>query len=297
MSSWKREVNAATTIQKIQTRKKEIIMSDKNTILVIASSVDSFTLPDGRVETIGYYLNELFVPVQAALEAGYQMVLGTPQCRKAVMDPASAVTAHFGGSEVTLQRALEFINTNPAMQNPRSFRSLIEEGLDRYIGFYSPGGHPPMVDLMQNTDLGEILRHAHSEGKTTALLCHGPIAAVAAMPKAREFRAALVAGKPEEAKRLAEGWQYAGYRMTIFSNDEEHYAEEHYLGGSKVPFYVNDALKIAGGNVSISEKGIFKPLVIEDRELITGQNPPSDREMGKSLVMALNRATSRVGSR
>lgn len=210
------------------------------------------------------------------------------------MDTASAVAAHFGGSEVALRKALDFINTHPAMQNPRSFRSVIEEGLDKYVGFYVPGGHPPMVDLMQDPDLGEILRHAHSTAKPTALLCHGPVATAAAMPKAKEFRAALVAGKSEVAKRLAEGWQYAGYRMTVFSNDEEHYAEEHYLGGGKVSFYVNDALKIAGGDVSISDKGIFKAFVIEDRELITGQNPPTDREMGERFVKALDRATSKV---
>ena len=93
-----------------------------------------------------------------------------------------------------------------------------------------------MVDLMQDPDLGEILRHVHSTAKPTALLCHGPIAIAAAMPKAKEFRAALVAGKPEEAKRLAEGWQYAGYRMTVFSNDEEHYAEEHLWVAAKFRF-------------------------------------------------------------
>ena len=76
-----------------------------------------------------------------------------------------------------------------------------------------------MIDLMQDPDLGEILRHAHSTAKPTALFCHGPVAIAAAMPKAKEFRAALVAGESEEAKRLAEGWQYAGYRMTVFSND------------------------------------------------------------------------------
>jgi putative intracellular protease/amidase len=151
-----------------------------------------------------------------------------------------------------------------------------------------------MIDLMQDPDLGEILRHAHSTAKPTALLCHGPVAIAAAMPKAKEFRAALVAGKSEEAKRLAEGWQYAGYRMTVFSNDQEHYAEEHLMGGGKVPFYVNDALKIAGGGVSISDKGIFQPFVTEDRELITGQNPPSDHEVGERFVKALDRATSKV---
>ncbi|MDB5220306.1 MAG: type 1 glutamine amidotransferase protein [Myxococcaceae bacterium] len=268
-------------------------MADKYTILVIGSSADSFTLKDGRTEHVGYYLNELVVPVQAALDAGYQMVLATPSGKKPIMDPQSAVVAHFGGSEVALRKALDFVDTHPAMQNPLSFRSAIEKGLDKYVGFFAPGGHPPMIDLMQDPDLGEILRHAHSTAKTTALLCHGPIAMAAAMPKAKEFRAALVAGKPEDAKRLAQGWQYAGYRMTIFSNDEEHYAEEHYMGGGKIPFYVNDALKIAGGEVSISDKGIFKPFLIEDRELITGQNPTSDRVMAERLVKALDRATSR----
>jgi len=269
-------------------------MNSKPTILVIASNADSITLKDGRKEHAGYYLNELFIPVQAALDAGYQMVLATPNGTKPVMDPQSATAAHFGGSEATLRKALDFMNTHPAMQNPRSFRSVIEEGLDKFVGFYAPGGHPPMIDLMQDPDLGEILRYAHSTAKTTALLCHGPIAIAAAMPTAREFRAALVAGKQEEAKKLAEGWQYAGYRMTIFSNNEERYVEEHLMDGGKIPFYVNDALKIGGGDVSISDKGTFQPFVIEDRELITGQNPPSDHEISKRFVKVLDRATSKA---
>ena len=265
-----------------------------NTILVITSSADTFILKDGSGEHVGYYLNELYIPIRAALDAGYQMVLATPSGAKPVMDPASAVASHFDGSDAVLQEALKFANAHPAMQNPRSFRAVIEEGLDKYVAFYAPGGHPPMVDLMQDADLGEILRYAHSTGKTTAFLCHGPIGLAAAMPKAKEFRAALVAGDTEEAKRLAEGWQYAGYRMTVFSNDEEHYAEEHLMHGGKVPFYVNDALKIAGGDVSISDKGPFRPHVVEDRELITGQNPPSDRLMAEYFVKALDRATAKA---
>ena len=58
---------------------------------------------------------------------------------KAVMDPESTVASHFGGSEVALRKALDFVNTYPAIQNPRSFRSVIEEGLDKYVGFYAPG--------------------------------------------------------------------------------------------------------------------------------------------------------------
>jgi putative intracellular protease/amidase len=270
-------------------------MGKDRTILVITSSAKSLTLKDGSQEHIGYYLNELVIPVLAALDAAYQMVLATPAGNKPQLDPQSVVASHFRGNEDAMKKALDFVDTYPAMQTPRSFRSVIDDGLDKYVGFYAPGGHPPMTDLMQDTELGEILRHAHDTAKPTALLCHGPIAIASAIPKAQEFRAALVAGKREEARRLAEGWQYAGYRMTIFSNDEEHYAEEHYMGGRKVPFYVNDALKIAGGEVSISDQGIFHPFVVEDRELITGQNPPSDRQMAERLVKALDRATGGGG--
>src|SRR3546814_1427802 len=73
----------------------------------------------------------------------------------------------------------------------------------------------------QDPDLGEILRHFHARAKPTALLCHGPIAVTAAMPHAREFRAALIAGDAAKAAEWARGWQYAGYRMTVFSATEE----------------------------------------------------------------------------
>jgi hypothetical protein len=118
---------------------RKILMNGKPTILAIASNADSITLKDGRKEHAGYYLNELVIPVQAALDAGYQMVLATPNGTKPIMDPQSAVAAHFGGSEEALREALNFRNTHPAMQNPRSFRSVIEEGLDWVL---RPRGSP-----------------------------------------------------------------------------------------------------------------------------------------------------------
>jgi putative intracellular protease/amidase len=261
----------------------------KGTILVVGSNADFLITKDGKKEPVGYYLNELAIPVQAALENGYEMVLATPKGDKPNVDRQSKSVAHFGGSEEALNKALDFVATYPAMQKPRSLRSVIAEGLENYAAFFTPGGHPPMVDLMQDPDLGEILRYFHEAGKVTALLCHGPIAIAAAIPQAKAFRAAMVNGDIEAAKKAAEGWQYAGYRMTIFSNDEEHYAEENYMGGSKVPFYVLEALKTAGGKVEIADGGIFKPHLVEDRELITGQNPPSDHLMAEAFVKALDR--------
>ncbi|MNQ46677.1 Molecular chaperone Hsp31 and glyoxalase 3 [compost metagenome] len=263
--------------------------SAKGTILVVGSSAEFLLTKDGKKEHVGYYLNELVVPIQAALDDGYEMVLATPKGDKPVVDWQSKSAAHFGGSEEALAKALNFVDTYPAMQKPYSLRSVIDAGLEDYAAVYLAGGHPPMVDLMQDPELGEILRYFHTAGKVTALLCHGPIAIAAAIPKSKEFRAAMVNGDMEAAKKAAEGWQYKGYNMTIFSNDEEHFAEENYMGGSKVPFYVAEALKTAGGIVKIVDGGIFKPHVVEDRELITGQNPPSDQLMAETLVKALNR--------
>jgi putative intracellular protease/amidase len=110
------------------------------------------------------------------------------------------------------------------------------------------------------------------------------------MPKAEEFRQALVDGDAEAAKATAAGWQYDGYRMTVFSNDEEKWAEQNILDGDQVLFYPADALTAAGGNVET--KGVFESHVVQDRELITGQNPFSDAAFSQLLVRALDRASA-----
>ena len=140
--------------------------------------------------------------------------------------------------------------------------------------------------------MGEILHYFHDRPKPTALLCHGPIAIVAAMPHAREFRAALVAGHVEKAKEWAKGWQYAGYKMTIFSNSEEKWVERDILYAAMY-FHVVDASKIAGGDVTTGAVD-FEPNAIVDRELITGQNPRSDHLIGEKLVQALERVAAVV---
>jgi putative intracellular protease/amidase len=77
--------------------------------------------------------------------------------------------------------------------------------------------------------------------------------------------------------------------MTVFSDTEEKIIEDHILR-AKLYFNMIDALKAAGGEV-IKGQVDFEPHVIEDRELITGQNPRSDHPIAAKLVQALNRAT------
>ena len=258
-------------------------------ILIVGSSVSTFVLKDGQKQPTGYYFNELAIPAQALVDAGFEIVLVTPLGNEPIVDRHSLDASHFGGSEERFQKTRDFVTMNDGLRNPRTIRSAIEEGLENYMGVFLAGGHPPMIDLMEDPDLGTVLRHFHAEEKPTALLCHAPIAVTAAMMDAKRFRQALVDGDTLSAMDAAAGWQYAGYRMTVFSNEEEKWAEENVLHG-RVPFYVVDALKSAGAILEL--KGLFIPNVVQDRELITGQNPPSDHLLAAAFIRALDLYTA-----
>jgi putative intracellular protease/amidase len=259
----------------------------KGTVLVIGSNATRIEVKGGGTGATGNYLNETVVPVQALIAAGYDIVLATPNGTKPHLDEASRSPQHFGGDEAAFQRAEAFWANDPSMNQLRTLRSVIDEGLDNYAAVFVPGGQAPVVDLMQDSDVGEILRFFHTKQKPTALLCHGPIALAAAMPTAREFRAALIAGDRAKARELAKGWPYAGYKMTIFGATEEKVIEDNILH-AKLYFNMPEALEAAGGQV-INTAIDFEPHVIEDRELITGQNPRSDHPIAAKLVQALTR--------
>lgn len=145
---------------------------------------------------------------------------------------------------------------------------------------------------MQNPEVGVILRHFHEEGKPTAFLCHGPMASVAAMANPMDFRAALIDGEKGKAAKIAKDWQYAGYKMTVFSATEEQVIEDQILH-AKMYFKMPEALTAAGAKVSTTPVH-FEPYLVEDREVITGQNPRSDKVIAKQLIEVLEYATATV---
>ena len=143
-----------------------------------------------------------------------------------------------------------------------------------------------MMDLLDDPDAGTVVRHFHQTSKPTAVLCHGPISLLSALPHSKEFVAALAAGDTARAREKARGWIYSGYKMTIFSTAEEQQREPIEIDG-KVLFYPDFALLTAGGDVSVVAP--WQSYVVQDRELISGQNPFSDEALLKLLLPALNR--------
>lgn len=216
----------------------------KEKVLILGSNARQIELRGGGSATIGQYLNETAVPALALLDAGYDIVLATPDGTKPHIDEVSDTVDHFGGDEAAYQRAKDFFATHPAMNDVCTLRSVAEEGLSGFAGVFVPGGHAPVVDLMQDRNAGTILRHFHDAGKPTALLCHGPVVVAAALDDAPAFRKALVDGDDAKAADLARDWIYAGYRMTVFSASEEEVAEKHLLKG-ELYFNMEKALRSA----------------------------------------------------
>jgi len=262
----------------------------KGKVLVLVSSGHGLPLKDGKVYAgAGYYLNELTVPVRALMKEGYEITFANPKGNTPQLDTNSAIPQFFGGDEAKLQDYLKFRDSLTGLKDPNRISDVIASGLDQYDAVFVPGGHGPMMDLLDDPDAGIVFRHFHQTSKPTAVLCHGGISLLSALPNSKEVVAALAAGDTAGAHAKAQGWIYTGYKMTVFSTAEEQQREPLEIGG-KVLFYPDFALQTAGGDVSVLAP--WTSYVQQDRELISGQNPFSDQALLKLLLPALENKKS-----
>lgn len=255
-------------------------------VLVVLSDSDHLDLKDGKVFATGFYLNELMQPVKRLLDAGHQVTFATPRGDAPAVDKSSVDKMYFNGDEAALQvhRALmDKLQITSRTGSPvLSLSRVAQIGYDRFDAVYIPGGHAPMQDLLHSADLGKLLADFHARSKTTALVCHGPIALLSTLADAQGFTRRIEAHGTVEKRP---NWIYAGYRMTVISNAEEEQAKG-LLGGGLMKFYPQTALQQAGGAYS-SNQAPWTSHVVTDRELITGQNPASALSVADELLKRL----------
>lgn len=224
------------------------------------------------------------MPADQLLKAGYTLVLVTPKGNAPSVDERSVDPLYFGGDAGEMQRIGKVVEGLPGIHDTLSVKEVLAGDLDRYAGIFIPGGHAPLIDLANNPDVGTLLRHFHQAGKPTAAICHGPITLLSAQQDPVAYRAALARGDSPAAS----DWAYQGYRMTIFSDPEEQVFEGS-LKPQRLQFYPAKAMAGAGGSMSYAQA--WKPHVVVDRELITGQNPFSDKALAKALLERLEAAS------
>lgn len=255
-------------------------------VLVVLSDSDHLELKDGKVFETGFYLNELMQPAKALLDAGHEITFATPKGTAPSIDKTSIDKMYFGGDEAAMKASeaqLEEIGLLSDTASPVISLARVEQiGYDHFDAVYVPGGHAPMQDLLVSPELGKVLTHFHEQGKTTALACHGPIALISTLRDPKAFTTQL---ETEGAAKADREWIYAGYNLTVISNEEEELAKG-LLGGGAMKFYPQDALTQAGARYRQSDAP-FSAHVVTDRELITGQNPASAPAVAQELLKRL----------
>ncbi len=261
--------------------------ADAAHVLVVLSDADHLDLRDGRVFPTGFYLNELMQPVKRFLDAGHQVTFATPSGVAPTVDRGSLDPMYFGGDANALKTHQDLLDrlalTRPAQSPVLSLARVEQMGYGQFDAVYVPGGHAPMQDLLSDPALGRLLADFHRRGKTTALVCHGPIALLSTLPANPAFVAALEAGT---APAAPSDWIYAGYRLTVISNQEEELAKGALQGG-QMKFYPQTALEAAGARFA-GNATPWSANVVIDRELITGQNPASALAVADAVLARLD---------
>jgi putative intracellular protease/amidase len=254
-------------------------VNKRASVLVYTSS--AARVPDRKRASTraGTWLPELTLPLAPLFDAGYGFDFATPDGRPCAIDERSKMLVHWRFSRRRLDSALAFLErlNERGFKGPMKISDVLADHarLDAYDALFLPGGHAPMTDVLHtnwiagnelNEETGALLRHFHDAGKPTALICHAP-AVLAAAPS--------VHGK----------WIYDGYNMTCVSMFTDHLTD--FLTGARPVDYATRILERLGGKVRSVRLG--KSFVVEDRELITAQDPFGGEELGAKLLKKIAR--------
>lgn len=164
------------------------------------------------------------------------------------------------------------LSADPRVQKPIGIHKLSDGDAAAYDAVFMPGGHGPMVDLAKNADVGRVIEAVHAKRKTVAALCHGP--------------AALMSTR----KRNSDGgWLFEGYKMTVFTDEEEYQTEPGKLG---IPWRLEGEIKNLGGVVDSAATEWISHVVV-DRNLVTGQNPASAEATADAVLKRLGALAER----
>jgi putative intracellular protease/amidase len=234
-------------------------------ILFIVSGATYWVLEDGTRYATGYWAEEFARPYKIVTDAGHEVVVATPNGVVPNVDMMSLRPEMAGG----MQGALELEAIIRSAEVLRRPLKLSDVRLEDYDAVYLPGGHGPMADLAFDADVGRLLTAQLASGNPLFIVCHGPAAML--------------------ATRLHGVSPFKGYRVTGFTNEEE----EAVGVASMSTWLLETELKRKVG-VEFSRGKIWAPYMVEDRNLVTGQNPASAAVLAKRLLEVLEARGPRV---
>ena len=243
----------AATIDRITARPQRILM-------VAANPSISTTLS----WPVGFWASELTHPYYELTEAGYEIVIASPEGGKIELDGLSDPRETSGYSAHDLI-SLGFLNTPSLASLLETTRPLAGISHAEFDAILVCGGQSPMFTFRDNTTLKSLLASFYEAEKPTVALCHGVAALIDVTLTDGSF---LIAGKT----------------MTGFANVEEAIADS-IVGQQVMPWRIEDAARERGAN--FVQGGAWKPFAIRDGRLITGQQQYSGAVVARQLIAAL----------
>ncbi|NJB84522.1 putative intracellular protease/amidase [Lewinella marina] len=204
----------------------------------------------------GFWIEEFAAPYYTLLDKGANITVATPKGGKAPIDPSSDT------EDAQTEDTRRFKQDEKAQQVINNTKKLSEVSADDFDAVFYPGGHGPLWDLAEDKTSIELIETFNEQEKPIAFVCHAP--------------AALKHVKDAQGEPLVKGKKVAG-----FTNSEE----EAVQLTDVVPFLVEDMLKRNGGNYT--KAADWNVHVVQDGNLITGQNPASSNKVAEMLYAAV----------
>jgi putative intracellular protease/amidase len=224
-------------------------------VLFIVSGAAYWVLKDGTRHATGYWAEEFANPYEILTNAGHEVVVATPGGVIPTVDMMSLRPEMAGGIDGALHLEA-VIRSAEVMRRPLQ---LSDVRLEDYDGVYLPGGHGPMADLAWDADAGRLLTAQLASGNPLIIVCHAPSAML--------------------ATRIHGVSPFKDYKVTCFTDEEE----EAVGLAPKAPWLLETDLKEKVG-VNFSRGPIWEPYMVEDRNLVTGQNPHSAAVLGNRML-------------
>lgn len=213
---------------------------------------------------VGFWAAELTHPFYEFTEAGYEVTIASPAGGRVELDQLSDPRDPSKWSSEDLI-SMGFLNTPELVALLADTPKLADEQLSTYDALVVAGGLSPMFTYRGNDDLHQAIVTFYEAEKLIAVYCHGV--------------AALVDAKLTDGTYLI-----SGKTVTGFSNAEEDYSDA-YVGQTVMPWRIEDAARGRGANYI--QGGLFKPFVVRDGRLITGQQQYSGRKVAQLVIQTL----------
>jgi len=222
-------------------------------ILMVLTSHD--TLGDTGLKT-GFWLEEFAAPYYVFKDAGAEIVISSPAGGQPPLDPKSDLP------EFQTAMTERFKADKQAQEALANTVKLEEIKHEDFATVFYPGGHGPLWDLAKSENSIQLIEGFWQSDKPIGFVCHAP----GALRHVKESNGSpLIKGK----------------RVTGFTNSEEAAVELTDV----VPFLIENEFIALG---AVYQKGPdWVPFVVEDGNLITGQNPASSENVAKALLKKL----------